>query len=160
VSEANEVEGQENRKADLVSFQGYDHVDCRVRSLSEAIAFYDALMPELGLPEKRYSYVDQNEAWTETTADRPHNVVEYFEPAQPGKAACFLGVIERADHKPTFTRIAFKVSRSRLSEFESILKRIGAANVELSEDMEAYPAIFFEDPSGNKLEVVARKARE
>ena len=37
-----------------------------------------------------------------------------------------------------------------------ILEDIGASRVEPSEDLESYPAIFFEDPAGTKLELAAR----
>ena len=36
-------------------------------------------------------------------------------------------------------------------------RELGAVNVELSADMDAYPAVFFEDPAGTLLEIVARK---
>ena len=41
-----------------MEFYGFDHVDCRVRSLEAVETFYDDLMPEIGLTEKRYAFVD------------------------------------------------------------------------------------------------------
>ena len=140
-------------------FAGFDHVDCRVRSLAAVESFYDALMPQLGLPRKRFSYVDDTGEWHDASADRRYNAIEFFEEAQPGRATFFMGIIERADHVPVATRIAFRVEHDRLIEIESFLREIGAGRVERSEDFEAYPAIFFEDPGGTKLEVVARAAR-
>ena len=143
----------------MPAFAGFDHVDCRVRSLAAVESFYDALMPELGLPRKRFSYVDDAGEWHEASADHRYNTVEYYEEALPDRATFFMGLIERPDHVPGLTRIAFRVERTRLLELESFLRDIGAANVERSENFEEYPAIFFEDPAGVKLEVVARAAR-
>jgi hypothetical protein len=92
-------------------------------------------MPELGLPQKRFAYVE--------------------EPA-PGRPPRFIGFIERGDHRPTDTRLAFRVRRERLEELRSLLERIGARQIEASDDMQAYPAIFFEDPAGTKLEFLGR----
>ncbi|HTU83411.1 MAG TPA: hypothetical protein VMF61_14855 [Candidatus Acidoferrales bacterium] len=135
---------------------GFDHVDCRVISLAAVEPFYDALMPELGLAEKRLSQVDDAGEWHEASDGRPYNTVEYFEPARDGAVPFFIGFIERRDHVPALTRIAFRVERERFDELESLLGRIGAVAIERSEDMSAYPAIFFEDPAGTKLELVAR----
>ncbi|MBV8118089.1 MAG: hypothetical protein JOZ01_08925 [Candidatus Eremiobacteraeota bacterium] len=140
-------------------FAGYDHVDCRVQSLAAVEAFYDALMPELGLPRKRYSYVDDAGEWHQASADHRYNTVEFYEEAQPDRATFFVGFIESPNHAPGATRIAFRVERARLLELEGLLERIGARNVERSEDFEEYPAVFFEDPAGTKLEFVARAAR-
>jgi len=140
-------------------FAGYDHVDCRVRSLAAVEAFYDALMPELSLPRKRFSYVDDDGEWHEASADHRYNAIEFFEEAHLDRATFFVGFIERGEHVPGATRIAFRVERSRLLEIESLLERIGAVRVERSDDFEEYPAVFFEDPAGTQLEIVARAAR-
>jgi catechol 2,3-dioxygenase-like lactoylglutathione lyase family enzyme len=138
------------------TFAGYDHVDCRVTSLAAVESFYDELMPALGLPRKRYSYVDDNGSWHEASAAHTYNAIEFFEEPQSDRASCFIGFIERSDHVPGLTRIAFRVTPGRLTELETLLRSIGARNVERSEDVESYPAVFFEDPSGTKLEIVAR----
>jgi len=130
-----------------------------VRSLAAVESFYEALMPEIGLPHKRYSFVDGDGEWHEASADHRYNTVEFYEEAQPDRATFFMGIIERGDHVPGDTRIAFRVERSRLLEMEAFLREIGARNVERNDDFEAYPAIFFEDPAGTKLEIVARAAR-
>lgn len=138
-------------------FEGFDHIDCRVRSLAAVESFYDALMPEIGLPQKRYSYVDGDGDWHEISTEHPYNTVEYFERPQPGRTPFFFGVIERADHAPGLTRIAFRLERAHMLELAERLEQMGARNVEQSEDPEAYPAVFFEDPLGTKLELVARR---
>lgn len=143
----------------MPTFAGFDHIDCRVRSLIAVESFYDLLMPQLGLPRKRYSYVDDAGEWHEASAEHRYNTVEYFEEPQSDRATFFIGFIERADHVPAMTRIAFRVDGARISELESVLSRIGAIGVERSGDMDAYPAIFFDDPAGTKLEIVARTPR-
>jgi len=114
-------------------------------------------MPELGLPQKRFSYVDEAGGWHDISSDRHYNTVEYFERSQPGVTPFFFGVIERPGHDPGLTRIAFRVERARMLELEGRLAAMGARNVERSEDLDAYPAVFFEDPAGTKLELVARR---
>lgn len=143
----------------MAAFAGFDHVDCRVRSLAAVESFYDALMPELGLPHKRFCYVDDAGEWHEVTAEHRYNTIEFYEAAQPNRATFFMGIIERPDHVASATRIAFRVDRPRLLELEALLPEIGARNVERDENFEDYPAIFFEDPAGTKLEIVARAAR-
>ena len=128
-----------------------------MRSLAAVESFYDALMPELGLPQKRFSYVDDAGEWHEISSENRHNTVEYFERTQPGRTPFFFGLIERPDHQPGLTRIAFRVEHDRMLELEGRLAAMGARNVERSEDLEAYPAVFFEDPQGTKLELVARR---
>ena len=140
----------------MPSFEGFDHIDCRVVSVAAVEAFYDALMPQLGLPNKRFAYVDAGGDWHNVSAERPYNAVEYYEQPRPGHIPCFIGFIERGDHRAGFTRIAFRVERSRMIELETALERMGARNVERSADFEGYPAIFFEDPGGTKLELIAR----
>ena len=141
----------------MIAFEGFDHIDCRVRSLAAVEAFYDALMPELGLPQKSFAYVDAQGEWHEISGEHGYNTVEYTERPTPGQAPCFFGLIERADHQPGYTRIAFRVGFDRMFELERLLERIGARNVERSEDLDSYPAVFFEDPQGTKLELVARR---
>ncbi|HEY1655954.1 MAG TPA: hypothetical protein VGF86_12660 [Candidatus Tumulicola sp.] len=140
----------------MPTFAGFDHVDCRVISLEAVESFYDALMPELGLPRKRFSYVDDAGEWHEASAEHTYNAIEFFEEAHADRASCFVGFIQRADHVAGLTRIAFRVDLGRMMELEPLLRRIGARNVEHSADLETYPAIFFEDPCGTKLEIVAR----
>ena len=140
----------------MPQFNGFDHIDTRVRSLKAVERFYDRLMPELGLPEKRYAYVDERGNWDNASDEKPYNTVEYYEPKVAGRVGCFIGFIEDKKMTPTLTRIAFRVSDpADLDRWHSLLGSIGAANIEWSAS-EEYPAIFFEDPGGTKLELVAR----
>jgi hypothetical protein len=139
-----------------VEFLGFDHIDCRVHSLAAVEAFYDRLMPELGLTSKREMHVDEAGEWFPASPDHPCNTVEYYEPPRQDRARFFMGIIEKAGHQPTHSRIAFRVTHERMLALEASLKKIGALKVERSEDMDQYPAIFFEDAAGTKLEIVAR----
>jgi catechol 2,3-dioxygenase-like lactoylglutathione lyase family enzyme len=135
-------------------FYGYDHVDCRVRSLAAVESFYDELLPAVGLTEKRYAYVDPDGVW-HREFDR-YNAIEYYEEAHPTKPRRFFGVIENPLHRSNDTRIAFRVEHTRLDEFAALLRRIGALTIEPSGEPD-YPALFFEDPAGTRLELIGRE---
>lgn len=139
-----------------MTFEGFDHIDVRVRSLASVESFYDALMPALGLTEKRYANVDARGEWGEGTEAR-HNVVEHYEAPTPGRARFFIGIIQDR-RAPSATRIAFRVARRRFDALERLIRTNGAIDVERSADMRAYPAVFFSDPAGTRLELVARRA--
>lgn len=135
---------------------GFDHIDARVPSLASAEPFYDRLMPLFGFTRKNYVMV-RGDDWQNVTAGDAHNGVEYIESAIAGRTAAFIGIIEDATMTPTRTRIAFRVAvDSDYVRWQSVLIEAGAQRVELSEDMHAYPAIFFEDPCGTKLEICGR----
>ena len=136
-----------------VEFLGYDHVDCRVRSLLAVESFYDDLMPVIGLTEKRYAYVDGDGNWNKEF-DR-YNAIEYYEPEHPTKPRRFLGLIESPLHRNNETRIAFRVMVDQIAMLTQMLERIGAQQIEESDNPE-YPAVFFEDPAGTKLELIGR----
>lgn len=135
---------------------GFDHVDVRVSSLGLVEKFYDRLMPLLGLTRKRTAFVDSAGEWLEADSAAGYNTVEYFTPRVPGAASYFIGFIEHRAHVPTLTRVAFRVEDP--SAWLSTLQDLGAQNIEPSAEMSKYPAVFFEDPGGTKLELVARRA--
>jgi len=141
-------------------FLGFDHADVRVRALAAVEAFYDAIMPRLGLTRKTFSRVDAAGDWHDATRDANYNVVEYFNEPPAGEVDWFIGFIEDAAMTPVSTRFAFRVrDRAALVEWEAVLRAQGARAIEFSEDMTAYPALFFEDPAGTKLELCARNPR-
>jgi catechol 2,3-dioxygenase-like lactoylglutathione lyase family enzyme len=141
------------------SFLGFDHVDTRVRSVKAVESFYDQLMPKLGLECKRYCQVDTAGEWHDSSVDQPYNTVEYYEDVAAGSISRFIGFVEDKNMRPTFTRIAFRVSAPLdIPRWSAFLAEIGAMNIEptTSDD---YPAVFFEDPAGTKLEICARKPK-
>jgi len=141
----------------MSTFLGFDHIDTRVSSLAAVEPFYDRLMAELGLPRKKHSYVDESGEWHSLEAGQQYNVAEYFEEPHPDRAVFFIGFIEDPDMRAVSTRIAFRVPAPLdVDHWVRFLGEIGALNVEPSTSMQDYPAIFFEDPAGTMLEVVAR----
>ena len=142
----------------MPAFGGFDHVDMRVPALGAVERFYDELARRLGLTGKRYCNVEFGGAsWDEGTADS-YNAVEYFEEDVSGRRALFFGVIEETGAQPARSRLAFTVERESLDEWANALPAIGARDVERESD-ESYPAIFFTDPLGTRLEVCARPPR-
>jgi catechol 2,3-dioxygenase-like lactoylglutathione lyase family enzyme len=138
-------------------FAGFDHIDVRVRSLAEVESFYDALMPLLGLPRKSYALVGSDGEWTDLPRPGGHNAIEYFEALVTGRAAHFIGFIEDPEHRPQATRIAFRdAAPFEAAPWLERLRALGARVVEPSDDLVGYPAVFFEDPAGTKLEICAR----
>jgi catechol 2,3-dioxygenase-like lactoylglutathione lyase family enzyme len=142
----------------MSGFLGFDHIDTRVRSLAAVESFYDRLMARLGLTRKKHSLVDEAGDWHSLDAGQQYNVAEYFEEPQPDRAVFFIGFIEDPAMRPVWTRIAFRVPAPLdVEQWLRFLREIGAVNIEPSASMDEYPAIFFEDPAGTKLEVAARK---
>jgi catechol 2,3-dioxygenase-like lactoylglutathione lyase family enzyme len=153
-------EGLDAEPRSMPVFLGVDHVDARVPSLTAVEAFYDRLMPELGLTQKKHSHVDAAGDWHGVDHAHAANVAEYYEEAPPDGAARFIGIIEDVSMSVVRTRIAFRVeSRAELEAWEPKLRACGARGIDRSADMDAYPAIFFEDPVGTKLEICARDPR-
>jgi hypothetical protein len=122
--------------------------------------FYDALLPELGLVRKSHAHVAPDGEWHDVDESHPANAVEYFARSDGKRAPRFIGFIEDPAMRPVGTRIAFALaSVAELEAWEARLREIGAPALERSEDMSAYPALFFEDPAGTRLELCARRPR-
>jgi len=132
-----------------------DHVDMRVAALGAVERFYDAFAERLGLTEKRYARVGfGGSSWEDASPD-DYNAVEYYAPLERGRARLFFGVIEEVDAQPAKSRVAFAVPEEELDEWARALPGIGAREVELGDP--DYPAVFFTDPLGTRLEVCARR---
>ncbi|MEA2689404.1 MAG: hypothetical protein QOJ39_1797 [Candidatus Eremiobacteraeota bacterium] len=139
-----------------MGYLGIDHIDLRVPALGAVEAFYDALFRRLGLTKKKYSLVETGgSSWQDATPDA-YNAVEWYEENVSGRAPLFFGVIEEEGAQPARGRIAFAVTADSLDDWERTLPQIGAREVERNNE-EWYPAIFFTDPLGTRLEVCARK---
>lgn len=138
-------------------FLGIDHIDLRVPSLAAVEPFYRHLLPRLGLTRLGFATVTHGgEEWDDGTAES-HNAVEFYEEGVVGKPARFLGIIEEHDAQPARGRIAFAVTAETLHEWERVLPQLGALDV-YRNDNDDYPAIFFTDPTGTRLELCARRA--
>jgi catechol 2,3-dioxygenase-like lactoylglutathione lyase family enzyme len=140
-----------------VKLLGLDHADIRVPSLAAVERFYDALLPALGLSRKTESHVDANGEWRTVDARHPRNAIEYSTPLAAGTAGWFVGFSEDAGMVATRTRIAFAADgEAGFDGLETLVRDAGGRVVEWSED-DGYPALFFEDPVGTRLEICARR---
>ena len=121
----------------------FGHIDLRVSALAEAQAFYDALLPALGFSERYHG-----ELWK-----------VWATPDQP-PAAVYFAITESAGHTPNENRIAFSVSsRDEVDRIGEIARMAGATQLSGPKEMPygpGYYAVFFADPSGNRLEVYIR----
>ena len=117
----------------------FDHIDLRVRSLKEVQSFYETLLPALGFTREVGI-----EGWLTYQADA--DIAEFF------------GITESPNHVPNESRIAFWAeSKSEVDRLGTVLRTAGAHNIEGPMDYDpGYYAVFFEDPSGNRLEICHR----
>lgn len=118
----------------------FGHIDLRVRDLDAVYPFYARILPELGFRKE----------W------RGEGAFSFLAEGKLPKLSWF-GVIEDRKHVPNATRLAFAVgSCEEVDRLAEILRAAGAINIEGPEDMpytRIYHAVYFEDPSGNRLEI-------
>jgi predicted lactoylglutathione lyase len=118
----------------------FGHIDLRVRDLEAVRSFYAALLPQLGFPRE----------W------RGEGAFSFQAEGKLPKMSWF-GVIEDRHHVPNATRIAFAVeSCEEVDRLAAIVRGSGGRNIEGPENMpytRIYHAVYFEDPSGNRLEI-------
>ena len=125
----------------------FDHLDMRVQDMQEAEKFYDSVLPALGFPSK---------------GSTPHCV--YYEALTAHDKPEFVALIEERGYAGSSTRIAFWCeSRQSVDGIGAVLVTAGARNLEgpmfCPEYSPSYYAVFFEDPSGNRLEAACRVAQ-
>ena len=123
----------------------FDHIDLRVTDLAAAKKFYARLLPALGF-----------------TVDSSGDEWSIWQAAGAGPVA-FFGFTEESKHQPNDNRIAFWAEdRAEVDRLAEVAKKSGALNVEgpalWREYSPGYYAVFFDDPSGNKLEVCCRQS--
>lgn len=136
---------------------GFDHADIRVSSVVAVEAFYDALLPQLGLSRKADLHVSADGEWGDADDEHPRNAIEYGTPAEAGSAGWFVGFVEVPTMVPTQSRLAFALDdEANLPDIEALVRSAGGCVIERSSD-ENYPALFFEDPAGTRLEICARR---
>ena len=122
----------------------FDHIDLRVRSLAEVRTFYETLLPALG-----FTCNVEATGWLQ------------FEAATSNGSSEFFGVTESRQHVSNECRIAFwAASPEEVGRLAGIALRAGARNMEGPgyDEGPGYYAAFFEDPSGNRLEICNRTA--
>lgn len=122
----------------------FGHIDLRVTSMRDAQPFYGVLLPELG-----FTHEYPSPEWMGWAADGELPAAAYF------------AITEDATHVPNANRIAFwAADREKVDRIAHLVKSLGA-NVtsgpqEYPEYGGSYYAVYFEDPCGNRLEVVHR----
>ena len=124
----------------MIAMRRYDHIDLRVRSLAECRSFYETLLPALGFDRDA-----KIEGWLQ------------FERSDGGIAE-FFGITESPHHVANECRIAFWASSvAEVDELANVVVRAGGRNIEgPAYETPGYYAVFFEDPSGNRLEICHR----
>jgi len=108
------------------------HIDLRVADLAAAEEFYDTLLPRLGYTERYHS-----DTWKVWAAAKD----QYF------------AVTQSEAHAPNENRIAFVVGSRE--EVDAVAALVGGEAKEMPYGP-GYYAVFFEDSSGNPLEVYIR----
>ncbi len=122
----------------------YGHLDVRVTSMDDALPFYSAFMPELGFTRE---YLGTE--WKVWVAEGDVPSVAHY------------GIIEDPAHAPNLNRIAFWApTRDEVDRLARVAAGAGARVTDGPRDCpeygEGWYAVYFEDPSGNRLEVVYR----
>jgi predicted lactoylglutathione lyase len=122
----------------------FDHIDLRVSSVARVRPFYDAFLRGFGF------------------RGRPQDdgTMLYFR-LEERRVREAIAVIPEASHRPNGTRLAFAApTREDVDRIAAIAATAGALSYEppelCTEIAENYYAAFFEDPDGNRLEVVCR----
>ena len=133
----------------------FDHIDLRVRSVSEARHFYDLFLPAVGFTEVRAGgrgiANDDNDPWASYGIDT--------EESKPP----FIWLTEASDHRGGLNRVAFWAgSEAEVDCIAAVVRAAGAQVVEGPEYCHDYTpgyyAVFFEDADGNRWEVCFRDA--
>ena len=118
----------------------FDHIDLRVPRLSDATEFYEKLLPAVGFT-RRVAVP----GWLQFEAET-EGVSEFF------------GVTESPHFIPNENRMAFWAeSAAAVEALARTIAQAGARNIEGPMVYEeAYYAVFFEDPFGNRFEICHR----
>jgi catechol 2,3-dioxygenase-like lactoylglutathione lyase family enzyme len=122
----------------------FGHIDLRVRDLGAAQAFYEMLLPALGFTARYHG--EQWKVWA-TTEELP--------------ATAYFGVTESADHVANTNRIAFWVAAPEdVDRLAGFARDAGALQFSGPKFMPTYGpgyyAVYFADPSDNRLEIYHR----
>jgi catechol 2,3-dioxygenase-like lactoylglutathione lyase family enzyme len=121
----------------------FGHVDLRVADLGAAFPFYDALLPALGFTQAYHG--GEWKVWATT---------------EPLPSTSYFGITEEPGHVPNGNRVAFSVeSAAEVDRLAAVARDAGATELSGPKSMPygpGYYAVFFADPSGNRLEIYVR----
>ena len=124
----------------------FGHVDLRVPSMSEALPFYEALLPALG-----YTARDDGPEWKVFATEE-----------DPLPATAYFGIVESPGHAANENRVAFWVNdRAEVDRIAGVIAAAGGREISGPKEMPYGPdyyAVFFCDPCGNRFEVYHRLA--
>jgi len=124
----------------------FNHIDLRVADMEAALPFYRKLLPFLGFAAYGRHREPGGKCW------------EVFA-VQDSCPTTFFSITEEKDHQANRNCIAFYVGdRETVDQAAALVREAGGRNIEgpcwCPEYSSDYYAVFFEDPSGNRLEVV------
>jgi catechol 2,3-dioxygenase-like lactoylglutathione lyase family enzyme len=122
----------------------FDHVDLRVADVARCRPFYDAFLREYGFRGKT----------------QPDGAQLYYR-LEERQVREVIVVSQEADHRPNAMRLAFAAAtRADADRIAAAARDAGAQAFEppheCPEYTTTYYASFFEDPDGNRLEIVCR----
>jgi catechol 2,3-dioxygenase-like lactoylglutathione lyase family enzyme len=125
---------------------GYDHLYVTVSDFSRSEAFYDRVMKALGFRKG-----------DKEIGGEPH--AHYFNPHLQYSIRPARGAARHDPYAPGLHHVCFQVAdKVEVDEAEAALRAIGVEVTAAREYEygEGYYAVFFEDPDGIRLEIVAR----
>jgi len=121
----------------------FSHIDLRVHSWEQARPFYEPLLRELGFTRTFHS-----EQWKVFAAEGELPSVPYF------------AITEDADHKPNGNLIGFWArDRAEVDRIAELVRQHGGTIDDGPRQFPISPtyyAVYFQDPCGNKFEMVHR----
>ena len=122
----------------------FGHMDIRVTDMETAMPFYSAVLPSLGLTREYHGA-----KWKVFASEDPLPRTAYF------------AITEDPNHRPNANRIAFWAeNREQVDQIAEVLREVNAKITSgpqlFPEYSNTYYAVYFEDPCGNRLEVVHR----
>ena len=122
----------------------FGHVDVRVADMAVALPFYEAFLPAVG-----FTVTSHGPVW------------QCFDAASELPREVYFALTEDHEHRPNMNRIAFWADSREDVDRAAAAARAGGARVtsgpqDYPEYGPGYYAVFFEDPGGNRLEVMHR----
>lgn len=121
----------------------YSHIDLRVQDMGRALPFYEKLLPALG-----YTRVFHSRDWKVFAAEGELPQAAYF------------AITEDLEHQPNGNLTGFWADDQ--AEVNSVAKLVKEAGGTITSGPQLFPisptyyAVYFEDPCGNKYEMVHR----